>query len=221
MRLLTLLPFCLTIQLLIAQAVPPVELYQEIREVQVEKNFDSKYSIVLNHLKRVYPLALQAKSYLLDFETDFDNIEKKRRRKRYGKEAHRILKDQFSYDIRDLYISEGILLMKLIHRETGTTVSEIVAKYRGNLHANIYEGMGKIWDQDLNIQYDPYGEDWITEVVIQDIIAKRIDFDWDIKPLNKEEFKVAQKQYKTKYKEYKKIKRKTKKDGAKAKKNED
>jgi len=198
-----------------------VELYQEIREMQVEKNFGSKYRIALNQLRRVYPLALQAKAYLLDFESDLANIDKKRKRRKYGKEAHKTLKDQFLYDIRDLYISEGILLMKLIHRETGTTVSEIVSKYRGNLHANIYEGMGKIWDQDLNIQYDPYGEDWITEVVIHDIIAKRIDFDWDIKPLNNAEFKVSQKEYKTKYKEYKKIKRKTKRAGSKAKKNED
>jgi hypothetical protein len=221
MRLLILFTFCLSSQLLIAQAVAPVQLYQEIREMHVEKNFDIKYQNALNQLKRVYPLALQAKSYLLEFENDLADIEKKRKKKQYGKDAHKTLKEEFLYDIRDLYIGEGIMLMKLVHRETGTTVSEIVSKYRGKLHANIYEGIGKIWEQDLDVQYDPYGEDWITEMVIQDIIAKRIDFNWDVKPLNKEEFKVSQKAYKKRYKEYKKIKRKTKKAASKAKKKED
>lgn len=221
MRQLILFIFCLSAKHMLAQAVAPVELYQEIREMHVDKNFDSKYQNALNKLRRVYPLALQAKSYLLEFENDLESIDKKRKRKQYSKDAHKTLKEEFIYDIRDLYLSEGIMLMKLVHRETGTTVSEIISKYRGKLHANIYEGMGKIWDQDLNIEYDPYGEDWITEVVIQDIIAKRIDFEWEVKPLNKEEFKESQKEYKKKYKEYKKIKRKTKRAGSKAKKEED
>jgi hypothetical protein len=221
MRQLILIFFCYTPLLIKAQAVPPVQLYQEIQEMHVEKDFDLKYRQALNQIKRVYPLALQAKSYLLAFEKDLAEIDKKREQKRYGKDAHKTLKNEFIYDIRDLYIGEGIMLMKLIHRETGATVSEIVSKYRGNLHANLYEGVGKFWEQDLNINYDPFGDDWITEVVIQDIISKRIDFNWEVKPLNKEEFKVSHKEYKIRYKEYKKIKRKTKKAASTAKKKED
>jgi hypothetical protein len=218
MRQLFLFSFCFTNQILTAQAVAPVQLFQEIQEMHVEKNFDIKYQNALNQIKRVYPLALQAKSYLMEFEKDLADIEKKRKQRRYGKVAHKKLKNEFIYDIRDLYIGEGIMLMKLVHRETGSTISEIVSKYRGNLHSNAYESLGKIWEQDLNIKDEPDGEDWITEVVIQDIIAKRIDFNWDVTPLNKEEFRVSQKEYKAKYREYKKIKRKTKKAGNKIKK---
>lgn len=213
--------FSICSQLLIGQAMAPVQLYQEIQEMHVEKNFTNKYNHALSQIKRVYPLALQAKSYLVEFDVDIAEIEKHRKQRKYGKAAHKTLKDEFIYDIRDLYIGEGIMLMKLVHRETGTTVSDIISKYRGKIHANLYENMGKIWEQDLNVKYDPYGEDWITELVIQDIIAKRIDFNWDIKPLNKTEFKITQKEYKTKYKEYKKIKRKTKKAGSTTTKKED
>lgn len=204
-----------------SQTVPPVVLFQDIQEMHVDKNFKLKYNQALNQIRRVYPLALQAKSYLIEFDKDLADIEKRRKQKKYGKEAHKILKDQFLYDIRDLYIGEGIMLMKLVHRETGSTVSDIVRKYRGQLHANLYEEMGKIWEQNLNIQYDPYGEDWIIEVVIQDIIAKRIPFNWDVKPLDKEAFKKTQKEYKIRVKEYKKIKRETKKAASKAKKKEE
>lgn len=210
MKNLVLTLFSLTSICSIAQQVPP-ERVQTTEEVQVVKDFDLKYQQALYKLRRVYPLALQAKAYLIEFEKEYDEIEKRRKQKKYGKQAHKILKEQFIYDIRDLYISEGIMLMKLVHRETGQTVSEIVSKYRGQLQANVYEGMGKIWEQDLSIQYDPYGEDYVVELVINDIINKKIPFNWDIKPLNKEEFKKTQKEYRESRREYKKSNKKLKK----------
>ena len=214
--------FSLTLLCAIAQEVPE-ERYQEMPEVRVDKDFALKYQRALNQIRRVYPLALQAKSYLEEFEKEYQSIEKRRKQKKYGKKAHKILKDQFIYDIRDLYVPEGIMLMKLVHRETGQTVSDIVSKYRGQFQANVYEGMGKIWDQNLDAIYDPYGEDWITEIVILDIIKKRVSFDWELKPLDKETFKENQKEYRTMKKKnrkterkYKKVKRQTKRAGSKS-----
>ncbi|MDC1403235.1 DUF4294 domain-containing protein [Crocinitomicaceae bacterium] len=201
----------------------PEERYQEMPEVRVDKDFALKYQRALNEIKRVYTLALQAKVYLVEFEVEYQTIEKKRKQKKYGKQAHKILKDQFIYDIRDLYISQGIMLMKLVHRETGQTVTDIVSKYRGQIQANLYEEMGKIWEQDLGVEYDPYGDDWITEIVILDIIKKRVPFDWELKPLDKETFKENQKAYRKtkkiyrkKERKYKKVKRQTKRAGSKS-----
>jgi Domain of unknown function (DUF4294) len=220
MKLVLYIAFSLTSICSLAQSVPP-EKIQTTDEVPVVADFDLKYQQALHRIRRVYPLAIQAKAYLVDFEKEYQEIEKRRKQKKFGKQSYKILKDQFVYDIRDLYISEGIMLMKLVHRETGQTVSEIVTKYRGQLQANMYEGMGKIWDQDLGIIYDPYGEDWIVELVIQDIINKKIPFDWDIKPLNKAEFKQTQKDYREMKKNYrksekklKKVKRQTKRAGS-------
>jgi len=113
--------------------------------------------------------------------------------------------------------------MKLVHRETGQTVTDIVSKYRGQIQANLYEEMGKIWEQDLGVEYDPYGDDWITEIVILDIIKKRVPFDWELKPLDKETFKENQKAYRKtkkiyrkKERKYKKVKRQTKRAGSKS-----
>jgi len=222
MKYLLLIWFSLTLLCSISQEVPE-ERYQEMPEVRVDKDFALKYQRALNEIKRVYTLALQAKVYLAEFEVEYQTIEKKRKQKKYGKQAHKILKDQFIYDIRDLYISQGIMLMKLVHRETGQTVMDIVSKYRGQIQANLYEEMGKIWEQDLGVEYDPYGDDWITEIVILDIIKKRVPFDWELKPLDKETFKENQKAYRKtkkiyrkKERKYKKVKRQTKRAGSKS-----
>lgn len=199
------------------QATEPVVLYNELPEMKADKDFRKKYNQALRRLRRVYPLALQAKALLLEFDGDLAEMEKKRQKKKYGKEASKTLKDQFTYDIKDLYIEEGILLMKLIHRETGLTVSEVISKYRGNLQANLYEGMGKIWDQDLDVKYDPVGEDWIYEVVINDIIHKRVAFNWDVKPIDKATYKQGMKDYRENKRKLRKIKRHGEKAGEKSK----
>ncbi len=222
MKITLYIAFSLTVFCSLGQSIPP-EKVQTTEEVPVIADFDLRYQQALHKIRRVYPLAIQAKAYLVEFEKEYQEIEKRRKQKKFGKKAQKILKDEFVYDIRDLYISEGIMLMKLVHRETGQTVTEIVQKYRGQLQANVYEGMGKIWDQNLGIEYDPFGEDWVVEMVIQDIIDKKIPFDWDVKPLNKSEFKQTQKEYRESKKEYrksnkklKKVKRQTKRAGSKS-----
>lgn len=219
MRVSLLIFFSLTVFCLRAQTVPPV--VQELPEVRVDPNFELKYQQAYSKIKRVYPLALQAKGFLVEFEREHQEIEKRRKQKQFERKSYKILKDEFVYDIRDLYISQGIMLMKLVHRETGLTVAEILTKYQSQLKTAMYEGIGKLFEQDLSVEYDPYGDDWITELVIQDIIAKRIPFNWELKPLNKAEFKDTQKTYKERKKEakkeqrkYKKVKRQTKRAGA-------
>lgn len=224
-RLYILALFSLTSFCSLGQEDIPLE--QNLQEVRFDKNFDLKYKQALHKIKRVYPLALQAKEYLAEFEKEHKAIEKRRKQKKHGRKSYKILKDQFIYDIRDLYIGEGMMLMKLVHRETNKTVSEIISRYQGQLKSSMYEGMSKIFDQDLGIEYDPYGDDWIAELVIHDIIEGRIPFNWELKPLNKAEFKDTQKEYrqtkrtyrkdqKQAKRKYKKIKRQTKRAGSKS-----
>lgn len=175
----------------------------ELPEFFTDKNFKHKYNNELSRLRRVYPMALHAKKLIDDYESDLQSIEKKRKQKKYGKEAHKELKEDFNFAIRDLYVSEGILLMELIHRETGMTVRQIIRKYRGNIQASMYEGMGKLFDQDLDATYDAKGKNWITEIVLYDINHGNIPFDFELKTLTKEDYKQSKKEYKEQAKDTK------------------
>lgn len=181
--------------LIFGQETASVTKEQEIVEMHVDKDFNTKYKRQLRLLKRTYPMALKAKSLIDEYETDLATISKKRMQKKYGKNAHEDLKDEFIYNIRDLYTSEGALLMKLVHRETGMTVNEIIKKYRGGVQNSIYTGMAKIWGHDLNATYDVHGDDWITEVVINDIETGKISFDKEMKKLDKAGYKESMEEY--------------------------
>lgn len=157
-------------------------------------------------------MALKAKQLIDNYERDLDDLKKNRKKKKYSKEAHQELKDEFSYNIRDLYQSEGDLLMKLIHRETGMTVHEIIKKYRGGMQSSLYNSMGKLWGHNLKDTYDANGDDWITEVVIQDILSGRISFDLKMDKLDKAAFKEGMKEYRDGRKRSRKTSRKNKRN---------
>lgn len=190
----------------------PIAMEGTQPEMKVDRYFNLHYRQALNRVKRVYPLALEAKKQILEIEEELADIEKKRKQKKYTKSAHKELKDQFMWDIKDLYISEGIMLMKLIHRETGMSVGEIIEKYKGKMTANVYNAMGKLYDQDLYAQYDPTGEDWITEIVIQDILSGRVKMDLAMEPLDKVGYKTNMKEYRQDVRDYRKEKRKEKRE---------
>ena len=59
----------------------------------------------------------------------------------------------------------------------------------------MYTGVAFLFEQDLNAEYDQHGEDWITELVIQDIISGKVIFDTSMKKIEKEEYKQEMKNY--------------------------
>jgi len=188
---------------------------QQIPEMRADKNFARKYNNQLRLLRRTYPMALKAKELIQEYEADLAEIDKKRKQKKYGREAHKDLKEEFSYNIRDLYESEGDLLMKLVHRETGMTVRQIIEKYKGDLSSGLYDGIAKIWGHDLDDTYDPNDEksdDWITELVIQDILAGRVDFNSEMRKMSRDEYKDSMDKYRSGRKESKKKVRSLKRD---------
>lgn len=215
MRFVFLSIFTLVYLLSIAQ-VPDTAIVrtQNLEEVHADKDYAKKYRKILKRARKVYPLALYAAEKLKEIDDEMNGADSERKKKKIAKEEHKELKDDFYYVIRDLYIEEGKLLMKLIYRETGMTVREIIKKYRGNFKAELQENMGKLWEQDLDAKYDPKGEDWIIENVIQDIKSEKVKIDYTPKILTKEEYKASKKQYKIDKKAAKKAMRKQRKAGS-------
>jgi len=181
-------------------------VYRELNEFVVDRDFQKHYFLELKRMKKVYPMALKAKAIMDEYEEDLQQLNTKRQQKRYSKKMNKFLKKEFSYSIRDLYVSEGKLLLQLIHRETGYTVDEILALYTTNTQAFMYRRMAKFFNYDLHSKYDPIGTNRITEIILNDIFTEKIEFNVEMHKMEKEEFKKSKKEYKQAKKKYKKIK---------------
>ena len=162
------------------------------------------YERQVEKIRKLYPYALHAASLLKKFDAELSEIDSKRKKKKYNKKAHEKLKEDYTYVIRDLYRSDGVLLMKLIHRETGLTASEIISKYRGKFQAEWFEQIGKIWEQNFNVKYDPAGEDYMTEQIILQIQEQVLEFNPEPQMVDKAQYKINMKEYRENVKESRK-----------------
>lgn len=188
-----------------------LKLYESVPVPIYSKDYMNKYKRYRRIIVKVYPYALYASDVLYQLEADSEGINKKRKKKSFYKKAYKGLKQDFKFVLLDLYTSEGKMLMKLVHRETGMSVYQIAAKYRGKKSATIFNAMGKIWDQDVKITFDPLGTDKIAEHVIQDIESGIIDFDDKVVTVDKQMYKENQKAYRKRIRENKKRKKQNKK----------
>ena len=170
------------------------ETVKELDEAIIDPDFQNKYNATLRRMRRVYPLALEAARIVKELDAELEQVDSKRKKRKITKVYSKELKESYLYAIKDLYIEEGVLLMKLVHRETNKTVTEIIASYRGKIKSEFYDQIGRIWKQDLDATYDPKKE-WITELIIRQINSNEINFDFTLKKTNKEEYKKAMKVY--------------------------
>ena len=131
----------------------------------MEKN---QYLILKRRILKVYPYAVLAKEKLNSIQLGLDTIPKRRHKKRYTKDSAKWVKEEYTDRLKNLTMSEGKILVKLIYRETKTTSYEIVKSYRGRFNAFFWQTMAKLWDNNLKTEYDPINirEDMLIEHII-------------------------------------------------------
>lgn len=134
---------------------------------QKGKDWRKYYKLVYNFSK-AYPYALIATAILEDVDSTLlaDNLQKAKREK-YLKSKQDELFKVFEKPMRNMTVSQGALLMKLIDRQAGKSSFNIIKEYRNNMAAGFWQGIAKMFGSDLKRHYDPEGEDANTEELVQ------------------------------------------------------
>ncbi|HEX7494939.1 MAG TPA: DUF4294 domain-containing protein [Bacteroidales bacterium] len=153
----------------------------EIKEVAVlahpritNKRDLRKYERLVYNLKKVYPYAFMVRIKLNKVNEDLMNVKNEKERKDYLKSVEKNIFAQYEGDVRDMTITQGRLLIKLIDRETQNTSYALIKEYRGKVAAAFWQGIARIFGTNLKEEYDPYGADVIIEYIIQEIEAGRL-----------------------------------------------
>ena len=74
--------------------------------------------------------------------------------------------------MRQMTITQGRLLIKLIDRETQNTSYELIKDYRGKFSAAFWQGIARIFGTNLKEEYDAYGEDALIELIIMRLMQE-------------------------------------------------
>lgn len=148
-------------------------IHQDIKEVLVvpERHFKSKrmqrkYNRYVQKVKKVYPLAVEARDLLKKYEPQYNAMEDQRDKRKLMKNLEKELLAKHKDELKKWSISDGRILLKLINRETERTPYSIIQDFRGDFSAFFWQGIAKIFRNDLKEGYDPEGEDkWLEEIV--------------------------------------------------------
>lgn len=128
-----------------------------------------RYYILKRRVYKVYPYAVLAGDKLDSLNLKLDGLKSKRKKKKYIKEYQEYLEQQFEPELKKLTRSEGQILCKLIYRETGITVYDLITEYRSGWRAFWYNALANWYDITLKKEYLPKenGEDKMIENILQ------------------------------------------------------
>ena len=125
-----------------------------------------RYARMVRAVKKVYPIAQEAKRLMADMETELLAMPSKREQKLYIKGIQKRLIREYTPVLKKMTIYEGTILLKLIDRETQSTAFEIVKEFRGGFEAGFWQLFAKMFGNNLKTDYDPKGDDRMLEQIV-------------------------------------------------------
>ena len=148
----------------------------ELDEVLVlpELNFKNRderirYIVLRRKTLKVYPYAKLAADRLESLKERLSKLKRKSQKKRYAKVIQKYIEDEFSAELKKLTKTEGQILVKLIHRQTGTTTFDLIKELRSGWRAFWFNNTAKIFDISLKKEVSPIDEkeDYLIEDILQ------------------------------------------------------
>lgn len=128
-----------------------------------------RYLILRRKTRKVYPYAKLAAERLNTMHERLEGIENKRDRKKYTKRIQKYVEEEFSEKLKKLTRTEGQILVKLIHRQTGITAFDLVKDLRTGWRAFWYNTTANMFDISIKQEYQPFviKEDYLIEDILE------------------------------------------------------
>ncbi|MFZ5431295.1 MAG: DUF4294 domain-containing protein [Bacteroidota bacterium] len=148
-------------------------IQREIKEVWVyparqfkSPRYERQYWRLVQRVKKVLPYAKTANHLLKQYEPEYLKLTTDRERRRLIKKVEDELMARYKDDLKKMSISDGRVLIKLIDRETGRTSYTLIKEFRGGVSAAFWQGIARIFKNNLKDEFDPYGEDLLIEEIV-------------------------------------------------------
>ncbi len=109
---------------------------------------------LIRNVRLMLPYAREGKKRLDVLEVEIAGLPKKQR-KAAIKEAEKKLLADYKGELKRYTFSQGLVLIKLIDRETSRTAYNIVGELRGAFRAGLYQTLARIFGFNLKTKFDP------------------------------------------------------------------
>jgi hypothetical protein len=134
------------------------------RTFKSEEDYKNYQRLRYNVLK-VLPYARYAGQRYRQLERDLAINTEKRKQKQLVKACDKEIKDLFNDKIKNLTISQGEILIKLVDRETGNSSFDLVKDMKGGVSAFVMQSVAKVFGHNLKNKYDRDQERDIESII--------------------------------------------------------
>lgn len=138
---------------------------------------------------KAYPYAKLASERLDSLNARLERIPKKSRKRKYTRQVQKYIEGEFTDQIKKMTKTEGRILIKLIHRQTGKTAFNNIKGLRSGWKAFWYNTTANLFKLSLKEEYNPQNEneDFLIEYILQqsfqsDALKRqksKLDFNFD------------------------------------------
>lgn len=150
------------------EMIPWMSLHEVV--IYAERIFKSPadraaYNRLRYNVLKVMPYALFAKRRYEQLERDLAMTSDRKQHKKLVKQCDEEIKQMFKTEIKELTITQGQILTKLIDREVGRTTYEIVKETQGGVKAFLYQSVARVVGHNLKSTYNPEEERDIEAII--------------------------------------------------------
>ncbi|TYP96293.1 uncharacterized protein DUF4294 [Tenacibaculum adriaticum] len=118
---------------------------------------------------KAYPYATLASKRLDSIKIRLSRIESKSKKRKYVRRVQKYVEEELTDQIKKMTRTEGRILIKLIHRQTGKTTFDNIKELRSGWKAFWYNTTANVFSLSLKDEYQPslVNEDYLIEDILQ------------------------------------------------------
>ncbi|CAN5232005.1 DUF4294 domain-containing protein [soil metagenome] len=148
-----------------ARTLPGVYIY--VYKNQISKK--AQWTRLRNAVYVTYPYAKRASRVFNDVHAKIVNKVNCAEVRQYIQTREKELRKELSEPLMNLSVYQGRVLMKLIKRETGNNVYEILQEFKGGFNAVFWQSVAVVFGTNLKQPYDADGADAELEKIVKEV----------------------------------------------------
>jgi len=145
--------------------LPTVDVFP--KKAFKRKSEEQQYWRLVWRVKKVLPYAKEAALLVKKYEMEVSPDARGKDRRVYVRKAEEELMKKYGPAMKKLSVNDGRVLIKLIDRETNKVSYDLIHELKGGVSAVFWQGVARIFGNNLKSKYDPWGEDRQIEQIIQ------------------------------------------------------
>jgi hypothetical protein len=149
--------------------LPTVYIFTPLkfRNKREKKNYDR----LVYDVKKTLPLATEIRKIIIETYETLQLLPDEKAQNKHIEKLEKELKDVYTPKMKKLTLRQGKLLIKLVDRQCDQNAYQLIKLFMGSFKAVFYQSFASLFGASLKKNYDPMGEDSLTERVVIQVLS--------------------------------------------------